>query len=66
MGDEYLRTARGFADRGELARAWRDAAQSKGMQPASPELHAWVATLLARTGREAESHIEAQLARALP
>ena len=65
MGEEYLRTARGFAERGDVSRAWRDAMVSKGMQPQNAELHAWMSQMLSDMGLQQESRIEARIADAL-
>ncbi|HEX9991258.1 MAG TPA: glycosyltransferase family 39 protein [Chloroflexia bacterium] len=65
MGDEYLRTAQGFALRSETASAWRDTLLSKSMEPQNADLHAWMSQMLSDMGRQDESRIEAQIAYAL-
>jgi 4-amino-4-deoxy-L-arabinose transferase-like glycosyltransferase len=65
IGDEYLRTAQGFALRSETASAWRDTLLSKSMEPQNAELHTWMSQMLSDMGRQDESRIEAQIADAL-
>jgi 4-amino-4-deoxy-L-arabinose transferase-like glycosyltransferase len=62
IGEEYLRTSRGFAQHGQPTKAWRDALISKSLQPHDPALHRWLAELLATMGMPAESRTEAQIA----
>ena len=66
IGDEYLRTSKGFAARGETEKAWRDALISKSMQPENPLLHRWLAEMLAASGRSAMTATQSQIAEALP
>ncbi|HEY0072153.1 MAG TPA: glycosyltransferase family 39 protein [Chloroflexia bacterium] len=62
IGEEYLRTSRGFAAHGEPSKAWRDALISKSLQPHDPALHRWMSELLAAMHQPAESHAEMQIA----
>ncbi|HKP51811.1 MAG TPA: glycosyltransferase family 39 protein [Chloroflexia bacterium] len=64
-GDEYLRTARGFAALGDDWRAWREALLSKFWQPDNPSVHRWLSGELLKAGRDAESRVEAEIAEAL-
>lgn len=63
--NEYLQTAQGFAARGEMEKAWREAAISKFMRPGNPELQIWLAQQLQQAGFESESRIATQVAQAL-
>ncbi|HEX8221624.1 MAG TPA: glycosyltransferase family 39 protein [Chloroflexia bacterium] len=65
IGEEYLRTSKGFAQYGDPARAWRDALISKSLQPHDPALHRWLAELLATRGMPAQSRTETQIANRL-
>jgi hypothetical protein len=65
IGEEYLRTSRGFAERGDLSRAWRDALISKSLQPHDPALHRWLAEMLSTMSMPAESHDEVEIAERL-
>lgn len=65
IGEEYLRTSRGFAERGDLSRAWRDALISKSLQPHDPALHNWLGEMLSTMGMPAESLTERQIAERL-
>ena len=62
IGEEYLRTSKGFAEHGEPAKAWRDALISKSLQPHDPALHRWLAELLATMNMPAESRTETRIA----
>jgi 4-amino-4-deoxy-L-arabinose transferase-like glycosyltransferase len=64
-GEEYLRTAEGYLQRGDRARAWREALISKFMRPGSPALHAWLAARLIEENRPDLGSIEQQIARLL-
>ncbi|MEA2573844.1 MAG: hypothetical protein QOH93_1142 [Chloroflexia bacterium] len=65
IGEEYLRTSRGFAQRGDLSKAWRDALISKSLQPHDPALHAWLAEMLSAMSMPAESRTEREIAELL-
>ncbi|MDQ3707425.1 MAG: glycosyltransferase family 39 protein [Chloroflexota bacterium] len=65
IGEEYLRTSRGFAERGDLSRAWRDALISKSLQPHDPALHRWLAEMLSQMNQPAESRTELEIAERL-
>ncbi len=65
LGDEFLRTAKGFAAFGDPKRAWREAILSKFMQPGNPEVHTWLAQQLQQEGYANESRAETQVANAL-
>lgn len=65
VGEEYLRTAEGFASIGDDTRAWREAFLSKFCQPERPGVHLWLAKRLRETGYEEQSRIEAEIARVL-
>jgi hypothetical protein len=65
IGDEYLRTAQGFAARGDQTRAWRDSIVSKGQQPQKADIHSWFARMLRDAGYAADSDIETRIAQAL-
>ncbi|HEX8599265.1 MAG TPA: glycosyltransferase family 39 protein [Chloroflexia bacterium] len=65
IGEEYLRTSRGFAERGDLSKAWRDALISKSLQPHDPALHRWLAEMLSQMSMPAESRTELQIAERL-
>ncbi|HEX8227693.1 MAG TPA: glycosyltransferase family 39 protein [Chloroflexia bacterium] len=65
IGEEYLRTSKGFAERGDLSRAWRDALISKSLQPHDPALHRWLAEMLSRLSMPAESRTEMEIAERL-
>jgi 4-amino-4-deoxy-L-arabinose transferase-like glycosyltransferase len=65
LGAEFFSSARGFGERGEHAKAWREAITSNFMQPGNPNLHAWMSQELAAVGYLAESRIEAEIAEAL-
>lgn len=65
IGDEYLNTSRGFAERGDYARAWRDALIGKSMQTDDPKMHSWLAELLALSGSDKLTSIQAKVAAAL-
>jgi hypothetical protein len=62
-GEEYLRTAEGYLQRGDRARAWREALISKFMRPGSPALHEWLAARLIEESRPALGVIEREVAR---
>jgi hypothetical protein len=62
LGDEYLRTAKGFAARGEPETAWREALGAKLMEPHKPEIHRWLSEKLHEEGYTTESQIEHQIA----
>ncbi len=62
LGPEHLRTSRGFAALGDTERAWQQAMLSKYNQADSPDLHRWLAQLLAQAGDTVQSQIETQLA----
>jgi 4-amino-4-deoxy-L-arabinose transferase-like glycosyltransferase len=64
-GDEYLRTAEGYAARGEDTNAWREAILSKFWQPDKPDVHKWLAEELLATGYRSESAVEEQIAERL-
>jgi hypothetical protein len=65
IGEEYLRTSQGWAERGYLHKAWRDALIAKSMQPYNPELHTWMGQLLSLMGESTLSHVELQLGEVL-
>jgi hypothetical protein len=65
IGEEYLRTSKGFAERGDLSRAWRDALISKSLQPHDPSLHRWLAEMLSLMSMPAESRTELEIAERL-
>ncbi|MDQ5823856.1 MAG: glycosyltransferase family 39 protein [Chloroflexota bacterium] len=65
IGEEYLRTSRGFAERGDLSKAWRDALISKSLQPHDPAIHMWLAEMLSRMNQPAESRTELEIAERL-
>lgn len=65
IGEEYLKTSEGFADRNDSNKAWRDALFSKSMEPQSPALHAWLAKELSGAGYQSLSSIEMEIARIL-
>jgi 4-amino-4-deoxy-L-arabinose transferase-like glycosyltransferase len=65
IGEEYLRTSRGFAERGNLWRAWRDAMISKSFQPHDSALHRWLAEMLSQMSMPAESRTELEIAERL-
>jgi len=62
LGGEYLKTASGFEIRGDIVEAWREAAISKTLYPASAEIHRWMAEQLEKEGYVVESRIEARIA----
>ena len=64
-GEEYLRTAEGYLQRGDRARAWREALISKFMRPGNPALHTWLAARLVEESRPDLGSIEQQIARLL-
>jgi hypothetical protein len=66
VGDDYLRTAEGFAARGDDVKAWREADISKFWQPGRPQVHEWYAKALMADGHAAESRVESRLAQVLP
>lgn len=63
--NEYLQTAQGFANRGDMDKAWREASIAKFMRPGNPETQAWLARQLQQAGYTHESLIETQVAEAL-
>ncbi len=65
VGDDYLRTAKGFDRLGDHAKAWREAFISKFWQPGNPDVHVWLAEALQREGYNSESRSEAQITGAL-
>jgi hypothetical protein len=65
IGAEYLRSAQGYAARGDFEKAWRDGLISKGLQPQNPEVHDWMAQMLDRQGLSDLSRIEADISKAL-
>jgi 4-amino-4-deoxy-L-arabinose transferase-like glycosyltransferase len=65
LGAEFFSSARGFGERGEHDKAWREAITSNFMQPGNPDLHAWMSQELADAGYFAESRVEAEIAEAL-
>ena len=64
-GEEYLRTAEGYLERGDRARAWREALISKFMRPGSSTLHAWLAARLIEENRPDIGSIEQEIAKLL-
>lgn len=64
-GEEYFKTADGYLQRGDVARAWREAIISKFMQPGNPKIHEWMAARLREEGlndlAEREESIERSL-----
>ena len=66
IGDEYIRTSKGFAARDETEKAWRDALISKTMQPDNPSVHRWLAELLSTSGLSTMTATQSQIADALP
>lgn len=65
VGDDYLRTAEGFAARGDNVKAWREADISKFWQPGRTQVHEWYAKALMADGHAAESRGESRLAQVL-
>lgn len=65
IGGGLLGQSKQYAAKGSKARAWRDAILSKNMEPRSPELHRWMAQLLAEMGYPDEGQTELRLADAL-
>ena len=66
IGDEYLRTSKGFAARGDTKRAWRDALISKSMQPDDTRTHRWLTEMLESTGLSAVTATQSKIADSLP
>jgi 4-amino-4-deoxy-L-arabinose transferase-like glycosyltransferase len=65
LGNEFLRTAKGFAERGQMEEAWRETAISKFMWPSNPELDRWIGQLLRDEGNAADALVAEQVADAL-
>jgi hypothetical protein len=65
LGEEFFVSAQGYARRGDMGRAWREAITSKFMRPDNPDLHTWMAASLQQQGYPAESLTEALLAQLL-
>jgi hypothetical protein len=65
IGPEVLATSVGYAQRGDLSTAWREALIGYTMQPASAPVHAWMSDLLRLRGFGKQSAFQASLARAL-
>ena len=65
LGEEFLATANGFADRGQQDRAWREAITSKFMRPGNPDVHIRLADYLDKMGAAAEAAQERRIADAL-
>jgi hypothetical protein len=65
LGNEYLRTAKGFAERGQMEEAWREANISKFMGPSNPELHSWMAEQLSAEGSPSEAQVAQEIAEGL-
>ncbi|MBF6614679.1 MAG: hypothetical protein IVW55_16330 [Chloroflexi bacterium] len=64
-GNEYLLTAQGYAARGDMAAAWREAIISNFMEPDKPEIHAWLAQSLKEANDIQGSLVEDQISRLL-
>lgn len=64
-GDEYLRTAEGYLQRGDIRKAWREALISKFMRPGNATLHEWLSARLHEEGQQESGAIEGQVARRL-
>ncbi len=64
-GREYLLSARGYAERADKDKAWRDALLFKFINPANPEVHEWLSQQLLNEGYTRESQAEAVIAKAL-
>ncbi|MDQ6694174.1 MAG: glycosyltransferase family 39 protein [Chloroflexota bacterium] len=62
VGDDYLRTAEGYAALGDNTKAWREALISKFWQPQRPEVHNWMAKMMSQAAMPTESRIEAAIA----
>jgi 4-amino-4-deoxy-L-arabinose transferase-like glycosyltransferase len=65
LGAEFLVSAQGYLDRGERARAWREALTSLFMQPGDPRIHTLLTRLLAEEGYAAQSQVSRQVAESL-
>ena len=65
IGEEYLYTSRGWAERGETGKALRDALLAKGHEPYRPEVHFWLAELFSRMGYAHLANDEERVAQAL-
>jgi hypothetical protein len=66
VGDDYLRTGKGFDALGDETKAWREAFISKFWQPDKPAVHKWLAQKLMDAGYRTESGIESRITQALP
>jgi hypothetical protein len=65
LGAEFLVSARGYLERGDRAKAWREALTSLFMEPRDPRIHDFIAQLLAVEGYSGESSLAQQVAREL-
>jgi 4-amino-4-deoxy-L-arabinose transferase-like glycosyltransferase len=57
LGAEFLESAKGYMERGDIPKAWREAATSLFMQPGDPQIHVLLSNLLAREGFELEANV---------
>jgi len=65
LGDEFLASALGFAQRNEHPKAWSEAITSKFMQPGNPDLHDLLSRELLISGFPTEARTEEEIAKAL-
>ena len=66
VGDDYLRTGKGYDALGDETKAWREVFISKFWQPGRSDVHRWLAKKLMDTGYASESGMESRIAQALP
>jgi hypothetical protein len=65
LGAEFLVSAQGYLERGDRAKAWREALTSLFMEPGDPRIHDFIAQLLSIEGYSSESQVAQQVAREL-
>jgi hypothetical protein len=65
LWSEYVDTADGFMDIGDMERAWREGLSAKLEDASVPEVHRWLANELERAGYGSEAAVEREVAGAL-